>query len=232
MTETRSTAASAETIKWENFVKFVRQLSHDLRNQLNAAELQAALIGELTGDAELKPEVLRLRELISKLGGTLHSLSLSVATPQPMLLSYAAKDWVGDLQKTIALNFPERSQCVRWDVSLDGAILHIDPGLMGWAATELFENAFRYNGDGEIAARVHAEGAKFVLQLRETKSEAVDPSKWDELLGGVKHGHYGFGLRRARAVAVAHGGKLTTEWDPASSTLTSCMILPCSTNLS
>ena len=25
-------------VPWENFVKFVRQLSHDLRNHLNAAE--------------------------------------------------------------------------------------------------------------------------------------------------------------------------------------------------
>jgi K+-sensing histidine kinase KdpD len=43
-----------EHVPWENFVKFVRQLSHDLRNQLNAAELQSALIAELTNDAELK----------------------------------------------------------------------------------------------------------------------------------------------------------------------------------
>ena len=36
--------AANGNVSWENFVKFVRQLSHDLRNQLNAAELQSALI--------------------------------------------------------------------------------------------------------------------------------------------------------------------------------------------
>ena len=71
--------ASDEHVPWENFVKFVRQLSHDLRNQLNAAELQSALIAELTNDAELKSEIRRLRELVSQLGATLQSLSASVA---------------------------------------------------------------------------------------------------------------------------------------------------------
>ena len=58
----KNEANSAETnqeIPWENFVMFVRQLSHDLRNQLNAAELQSALIGELTSDEEWKSEARR-----------------------------------------------------------------------------------------------------------------------------------------------------------------------------
>ena len=75
-------AASDGHVPWENFVKFVRQLSHDLRNQLNAAELQSALIAELTNDAELKSEIRRLRELVSQLGATLQSLSASVAEPR------------------------------------------------------------------------------------------------------------------------------------------------------
>jgi K+-sensing histidine kinase KdpD len=228
MTDSSSPKARGETIQWDNFVKFVRQLSHDLRNQLNAAELQGALIGELTTDPELKGEVLRLRELVSQLGGTLQRLSNAVASPRPTCLAYAAEDLVGDLQKTIARDFPEHSQRVTWDVSLNGAILNIDPGLISWVATELFDNAFRHNGSGKIAAQARAEKERFVFQLHEPKSEAVDPAGWNELLGAVKHGHYGFGLHRARAIALAHGGELTSEWDMPSSTLTSRMILPCS----
>ena len=102
-------AASATTngnVPWENFVKFVRQLSHDLRNQLNAAELQSALIGELTNDAELKSEVRRLRELVSELGVTLQSLSASVAEPRPTALPYAVKDFIADMQKKVSHEFP------------------------------------------------------------------------------------------------------------------------------
>ena len=55
---------SAETIRWENFAKFVHQFSHDLRNQLNAAELQSALVGELNKEGDLKPDDLRTNQLV------------------------------------------------------------------------------------------------------------------------------------------------------------------------
>lgn len=230
MTELAPAAADVDAIRWDNFVKFVRQLNHDLRNQLNAAELHAALIGELTRDPELKPELLRLRELVSKLGGTLHNLSVAVAPPHPTCLSYPATDFIGDLRTTIAREFPEQSQRVKWDISLNGAMLKIDPGLVSWAAAELFQNAFRYNGNADLTAVARAADEQFVFELREPKSEALDPAKWTELLSAVKQGHYGFGLRRARAISAAHGGELTNEWDAHSSALISRIILPCSTN--
>ncbi len=229
MSNESSKANSEQTIRWDNFGNFVRQLSHDLRNQLNAAELQAALIGELTADPELKPEVLRLRELVSQLGGTLQRLTVAVAPPQPTRLPYAAKDLMGDLQAKITHDFPDHSQRVKWDVSLNGAMLDIDPGLIGWAAAELFDNAFRHNRDGELAAHGRESDGQFVFALHEPKQEKVDPAKWIEPFQVVKHGHYGLGLRRARAIVAAHGGELTSEFDAGSSTLTSRIILPCST---
>ena len=67
------------TVSWDNVVRFVRQFSHDLRNDLNAAELQAAFLGELTSDnAELKEEVKRLREMIAKLASSLQGLSAAL----------------------------------------------------------------------------------------------------------------------------------------------------------
>ncbi len=122
-----NTAAADGNVQWENFVKFVRQLSHDLRNQLNAAELQSALIGELTNDAEIKSEIRRLRELVAQLGTTLQSLSASVAEPRPTPLPYAAKDFIADMQKKIAQEFPEKGQAVKWEVLPASGTLNIDP---------------------------------------------------------------------------------------------------------
>ena len=48
-------------VPWNDVVHFVRQLSHDLRNHLNAIELQSTFLAELAEDAELKTEVGRLR---------------------------------------------------------------------------------------------------------------------------------------------------------------------------
>jgi K+-sensing histidine kinase KdpD len=222
-------AAESPTIEWDNFAKFVRQLSHDLRNQLNAAELQAALLNELTADPELKSEVTRLRELVAKLGATLQELSATVAPPCPTCLPYSANDLLEDLQKKIAEDFPEQSKRVKWEVSANAAMLNIDPGLIAWVLRELFDNAFRHGGSGELIAHGRGENGHFTFQLREPKSETVTPAKWNEPLSVIKHGHYGLGLKRARAILSAHEGKLTSEFDSTSSMLTSEVILPCFT---
>jgi K+-sensing histidine kinase KdpD len=219
-----------EHVPWENFVKFVRQLSHDLRNQLNAAELQSALIAELTNDAELKSEIRRLRELVSQLGATLQSLSALVAEPRPTALPYAAKDFIADMQKKIAQEFPEKGQAVKWEVLPAGATLNIDPELTEWAAAELFRNAFRHDlAADELQAQASVEGNWFTFSLGEAKKEEIDPAQWTQPLQNVSHGHYGLGLRRARKIISAQGGELTAKFDPASRTLTSTITLPCST---
>jgi len=230
-TEVKAVPTAADgNVPWENFVKFVRQLSHDLRNQLNAAELQSALIGELTNDAEIKSEIHRLRELVSQLGVTLQSLSASVAEPRPTALPYAAKDFIADMQKKIAHEFPEKGQAVKWEVLSTGATLNIDPELTEWAATELFRNAFRHDlADDEVQAQPSVEGDWFTLSIREAKKEEIDPAQWTQPLQKMSHGHYGLGLRRARRIIAAQGGELSAKFDPASRTLTSTITLPCST---
>jgi K+-sensing histidine kinase KdpD len=229
-TEAKADPAAANgNIPWENFVKFVRQLSHDLRNQLNAAELQSALIGELTNDAEIKSEIRRLRELVSQLGATLQSLSASVADPRPTALPYAAKDFIADVQKKIAYEFPEKEQTVKWKILAASATLNIDPELTEWVAVELFRNAFRHDRPGdEVQAQASVEGDWFTFSIREAKKEEIDPTQWTQPLQTVSQSHYGLGLRRARRIIAAQGGELTAEFDPASLTLTSTITLPCS----
>src|SRR5437870_530629 len=50
------------SVRWHDMVKFVRQLSHDIRNNLNAVELQSAYLAELAEETEMKNEIQRLRE--------------------------------------------------------------------------------------------------------------------------------------------------------------------------
>jgi K+-sensing histidine kinase KdpD len=229
--EAKATPGAANgNVPWDNFVKFVRQLSHDLRNQLNAAELQSALIGELTNDAEIKSEIRRLRELVSQLGATLQSLSASVAEPRPTALPYGAKDFIADMQKKIAHEFPVKGQAVKWEGLPAGATLNIDPELTEWAATELFRNAFRHDLAGDqVQVQTSIDGDWFSFSIREAKKEEIDPSQWMQPLQKVSQSHYGLGLRRARRIIAAQGGQLTAKFDPTSRTLISTITLPCST---
>src|SRR6202011_2931648 len=95
------TNASGDSVAvpWNNIVRFVRQLSHDLRNHLNAAELQAVYIGELAGDRELETEIKRLRATIAGLGRILQKLSADLSQIKPSFMPYRAPDFVEDLRQ-------------------------------------------------------------------------------------------------------------------------------------
>ena len=230
MSSKQTQPATQPSVPWENFVKFLRQLSHDLRNQLNAAELQGALIGEITTDPELKSEVARLRELVSKIGTSLQRLSTAVSEPRPTRLSYPVRDFVSDLQKKVAQDYPKESQHLTWDPTTNDAVLDIDPSLIEWAAVQLFDNAFRHSRTpGQIRVSTEMNGNRFSLLVHEPKeTEMEDPSHWSIPLRSIGNGHYNLGLPRARAILEAHGGDLTAEFEPDSSTLTSRITLPCS----
>src|SRR5215469_986553 len=117
------------TVPWSNTVRFVRQLSHDLRNDLNALELQSAYIGELTQDQELTSEIKRLREVVSGLNSTLQLLSRAVGEVSPNLVAYPAIEFLADMRKQIERNFSKENQEITWDVQLDEGMLNIDPQL-------------------------------------------------------------------------------------------------------
>ncbi len=55
----------ALAVPWTDAVRFIRQLSHDLRNHLNAIELQSAYISECEATVETKAEIDRLRKMLS-----------------------------------------------------------------------------------------------------------------------------------------------------------------------
>src|SRR5260370_39875115 len=88
-------------VPWIDIVQFVRQLSHDLRNHLNAAELQAAYIGELAESEELKKEVTRLRELMAAVATKLQQGRAALAPIKPTLRLYGAADFLGDLKQKV-----------------------------------------------------------------------------------------------------------------------------------
>ena len=94
------------SVPWIDTVRFVHQLSHDLRNHLNSIELQSAYISELDASAELKGEIKRLREMISGLTVILQKLARELGEVKPNLNSYRASDFVDDLRKAITHEFP------------------------------------------------------------------------------------------------------------------------------
>jgi K+-sensing histidine kinase KdpD len=219
------------SVPWIDIVRFVRQLSHDLRNHLNAAELQSAYIGELTVDAELKDEIIRLRETLSGLSAILQKLSAGLGQVKTEFMPYGGAEFIEDLRKKIATDFPKESAAIGWDVRLSGATLEVDPQLLQQALIELFDNAFRHErGEGTLGATAKIDNDQFVFTLREPKSRfELSTENWGrEPIRKINPGHYGLGLNRARVIVEAHGGKLRAYYDSTESVLLTTITLPLS----
>ena len=217
------------TVSWDNVVRFVRQLSHDLRNDLNAVELQAAYLGELTSDnAELKQEVKGLREMIAKLASSLHELSAALGQISANKMPYRVSDFMEDLRARIAKDFSAESGAIKWEAQTGDALLEIDPQLLQQVFIELFTNAFQHErGKDSLSALAKIEHGNFVFTLREPKAGFQSSTEnWGrQPLGKVRQGHYGLGLNRVRAILEAHGGDLRAQYDPTASALVSTITL-------
>jgi K+-sensing histidine kinase KdpD len=216
-------------VAWSDVVHLIRQLSHDLRNHLNAIELQSAYISELERDDELKGEIKRLRVMISGLTSTLQSLSNAVSVVKPNLISYPAADFVEDLREKINRAFSGETAEINWNVQLGDAMLSVDPQLLQETFIELFANAFRHNrGKGVLVATAKIDNNQFLFTLEEPKARFDLPTvNWGrEPLRKISQGHYGLGLNRVRAIVQAHGGELYAQHDPEHSTLITRLSLP------
>ena len=216
------------SVPWIDTVRFVHQLSHDLRNHLNAIELQSAYISELDASAELKGEIRRLREMISGLTAVLQNLT-GLGEVKPNLISYRASDFVKDLRKTISHEFPKKGAEITWDIQLGDAMLNVDPQLLQQAFSEVFANAFQHDREKDaLIAAARIDGKRFVFTLREPKARFESSTEnWGrEPFRKINRGHYGLGLNRVRFIMEAHGGELHAEYDPKGSTLLTTLSLP------
>jgi K+-sensing histidine kinase KdpD len=214
-----------------DIVRFVRQLSHDLRNHLNAAELQSAYLSELVESEELKKEITRLRELMSEVAASLQRVTVALSPVKPILMHYSAADFVEDLKQKA--DFARDPAKVNWQGEPGDAILNIDPQLLQQALLELFTNAFQHEpGHGALVAKAVTENRQFVFGLQEPKTRfELSTDNWGrEPLHKVTRGHYGLGLSRVRAIIKAHGGEFTARYDPAASALLTTVTLPLAAN--
>jgi K+-sensing histidine kinase KdpD len=217
------------SVSWPNVVRFVRQLNHDIRNHLNALELQAAFLNEIAQDAEVKEEIKRLRETLVSVAKALQKLSASLSDPNLNRIPYPAGDLMVDLQKKFESDHPDRKTRVKWQTQPSELNVDVDPQLLQEAISELLENAFRLSpAESELAIDARAQEAQFAITLREPKEkfEGATDAWGREPLANVTHGHYGLGLMRVRRIIEAHGGEFRATYDSSARVLVTTILLP------
>lgn len=236
MSSTQNLAAPSATrdVPWNDVVRFVRQLSHDLRNHLNAIELQSTFLAELASNAEQKAEVQRLREMTYEMSAALQKLTAAMSQSHPRLMSYRAADFVDDLREKVEGEYPHERNAIEWSVKFGDETLQVDPVLLQSAFTEIFDNAFYHErAGGNLKAFAWVEGDRFIFELSEPKKDfATLTENWGgQPLMKVGRGHYGLGLHRVRAIVEAHQGQLQARYISANSSLCTSVTLPLSKNV-
>jgi K+-sensing histidine kinase KdpD len=221
-------------VAWGDIVRFIRQLSHDLRNHLNAIELQSAYISELDGD-ELKDEIVRLRGMVSGLTSALQTLSTAVSEAKPNFIPYQAADFAEDLRKKLGHDFPDQASMVTWNIQGADATLNVDPQLLQEALSEVLGNAFRYLRDkGNVVVAAKKEGGEFLFVIEEHNAQLEGATdNWGyQPFRTITANHYGLGLHRVRAIIEAHAGRMNAHYDSNASVLTTTLALPVSSDSS
>ncbi|MGI8891218.1 MAG: hypothetical protein ACR2G0_10610 [Chthoniobacterales bacterium] len=216
-------------IPWPELTKFIGQLNHDLRNHLNAVELQSAFLAEIVTDEEGRAEIKRLREMTGEMSTHLQRLSAALASIRPTAMRYLAAEFVEDLRAKLTGEKPETAAGVEWNNSLADEALEIDPYLVQEAFLELFGNAIshgRAEGPLVFESRPAGEAVEFLLREPKTKFEEPTENWGGHPVRKVRGGHYGLGLFRARSIFEAHHGTLHAHYDPSAATLTTTVALP------
>ncbi|MEP6685198.1 MAG: HAMP domain-containing sensor histidine kinase [Verrucomicrobiota bacterium] len=214
-----SESIETPAVAWKDVVRFIRQVSHDLRNHLNVVELQIAYLGELQTGPEAKAEIKRLREMTFEISRLLQRLTTSLGHNQLQTMPYKMSDFLEDLQNKIETEYPEERGTIEWNCSLHDEMCQIDPQQLQQALIEIFANAFQHErGDGPISLNAEAKEDRLTLTFREPKTSfELSTENWArEPLRYGKKSHYGLGLHRARVILEAHGGNLDARHEGSS----------------
>lgn len=184
---------SPSPVSWSRVAAFVRQLGHDIRNDLNALSLEAALLKELVADPEAVTSASRIQTQLRDIANRLKDLSGRYALPaaQPAAISLA--ELAQHLQ-----NIPG-ADALEWNTVDSQAQVKTDPAMLARALRELAQNAIDRSGRKKPQVQLaESAGGAATLILRESAGEDF---QWPETpFQSPRAGHYGAGLPIAAAI--------------------------------
>jgi signal transduction histidine kinase len=216
-------------IPMPRLVNLVRQVTHDVRNGLNAIDLQAAFLAELAGEGEMGEEVGKLRGMVSHVTHEMQELSGRFGELRPVLVSYPVQEFLQGLKEAVEAEFERQAKRIVWEVKVGDEEMEMDYNLVTAALLELARNAiFFREGDQAIHFTTRNEGENVVFEVRQSRSQPLtDPDQWGrEPLVSGRRGGYGLGLFYVRRIVDTLGGELEPGYDAESGELRVRLSLP------
>jgi signal transduction histidine kinase len=202
----------------ERVAKFVRQLTHDVRNGLSATDLEAAFIEEISTDAEVLGEVRKLREMISDTAKMLRGVSLYFQPASVHPIPWEARTVMEELGKRVSTEFPEQYQAIKIENRFGNETVELDLEQTLVLVLAFLRNAVQWMKEGaEITVQGMVSNGRLLLEIREPKVDFTSdapPETWGtEPLYSTRPGGYGLGLFYARKIAQAQGTNLEIRLD-------------------
>lgn len=201
--------------------RFVDEASHELRTPLGVLQAEVELaLREPRRREELEAALRSVEEEANRLTRLTRDLLVLARSDRGRLPVRPVETDVGDVLERVATRFAERAAGagIRLSVQADEVRGRVDPERIQQALENLVDNALRHvrpggeirleatRGADGLRVAVHDDGPGFASELI---ARAFEPFARDDRARG--DGGAGLGLAIVRAVAEAHGGRVTAE---------------------
>jgi signal transduction histidine kinase len=229
MSEPDTNFENAPSVPMPRLVGFVKQVAHDVRNGLNAIDLQAAFIAEIAGEAEVAEEIGKLRKIVSHVARDMQQLSSYFGEIRPVVIAYPIEEFLQGLRESVAEEFENQAKRIVWETKTGQEEVEIDFALVTKALMELIRNAINFREGDQAIRFIAAIDDQFVsFELRQARSQPVaNADQWGaEPLASSRRGGYGLGLFYVRRILDKLGGRLEPRYDVKSGELSVRLTLP------
>ena len=234
LSEDISTVLPKVAVSFETIAGFLRLLSHDVRNDLNAVDLLTAYIQDVSGAESIRGELGQLRTAIRYGSERMHRLSRAFDTPRVDAIELPLHVLMDDLRAQMLLAKPEIEPRLQWRIEDENTNVFVDPTLAMEVFRELADNALAFSAHDSIVHLIvhlmvtgneaHCLEWRFAQNLKEPIS---NPDNWGRSpFLSDRRGHYGLGLFRVRRIVEAHKGSLEFVHDRKTEILSAVVRFP------
>jgi K+-sensing histidine kinase KdpD len=214
----------AENISVARLEAFLRQLSHDVRNDLNAMELLISYVEYEGSGGDAVNALKQLHDAVRYGAKRMLRVSKAVQEPDLNTILYPADVLHEDLRERLMLQHPELANRISWDGCAVTAVMLVDATLVLEAFTELLDNAAAFSSSA-MPVRMSVDAFRGKVRWRIIQHAEESPlniGQWGRIpLVSTRRSHYGLGLFRVRRILRAHSAVLAFEYDEADQVLVS-----------
>ena len=204
--------------------QFVSDASHELRSPLTAIRGQLEVLArqEHPNEQEVRRvEAVTLREMgrVERLVEDMLSLARLDEGVRPALREVSAASFLRELAEA------RQSEKEQLGDLAEGAI-QLDPDLVAQVVRNLLDNARRYAGEGQVLLSARPAGSSLIVSVddagpgipSEDRERVFDRFHRRDSARDRASGGSGLGLGIARAIVVAHGGRIWVDDSPLGGT--------------